>query len=238
MSKEGKNPNIPYRIRSGRNGQNYRYADLTSVRFGRLIALRIVETDKSRHLKWECVCDCGNIKVTAGTSLLQGQTLSCGCLFKEVVSANKKTHGKSGHKIYKVYRGMLTRCYGSLRKYEKRYKGKIFVCDSWRESFENFYKDMGSSYKEGLQLDRIDNDGDYSPENCRWATPQVQSNNKSNNILYSIDGKLLNLRELESISGTLRPTILSRLKRGWDIKKAVYGEPITDINQISQYLVF
>lgn len=222
----------------GSRNRTYNFKDLTGKRYGRLIALEVVGKDKNRHLMWECVCDCGNKKTIAGTSLMSGYTTSCGCYQKEVIGKSGLTHGMSNTKLYNVYRGMIGRCYGNEEKYKKRYKGKIFVCDRWLEDFQNFYDDMSPTYKEGLSLDRIDNNGDYCPENCRWATAEVQSNNKSNNRLYTIGNNSYSIIQWERITGTYRSTIKSRLKRGWDIKEAVYGEPITDIKQISEYLVF
>lgn len=222
----------------GGNGRMYSFNDLTNERFGRLVALGINGKDKNRHLMWECVCDCGSVKDVAGTSLVEGYTMSCGCYHGEAISKSKTTHGKCKTKLYYVYRGMIGRCYGNEKKYQKLYKGKRFVCDRWRDSFQNFYDDMNASYKEGLQLDRINNDGDYEPSNCRWATSMVNSNNKSNNKKYTIGGQTFGIVEWARITGTDRNTIYGRLKRGWDINRAVYGEPVTSINQISEYLVF
>ena len=146
-----------------KNGRKYKYKDLTNVSVGRLVALARINQDKNRSAMWECVCDCGNIKLIAGTSLIEGYTVSCGCYQKEVIGKSGLKHGKCKTKLYYVYRGMIARCYGKERKYHKRYKGKIFVCDRWMEGFQNFYDDMSPSYVEGLSLDRIDNNGDYCP---------------------------------------------------------------------------
>ncbi len=221
-----------------KRGRKYRYKDLTNVRFGRLIALIRIKTDKNRHAMWECICDCGNTKLIAGTSLIEGYTQSCGCYQKEALSKSATKHGKSNTKMYNVYRGMIARCYGNERKYEKRYKGKIFVCKRWLDGFQNFYDDMSTTYQEGLSLDRIDNNGNYEPINCRWTTAEIQANNKSNNKLYTIGNETNSVSQWERISGTNRSTINTRLKRGWNISKAVYGERVTNIEEISQYLIF
>lgn len=223
--------------KAGKN-RTYNFNDLTDIRYGRLVALEAVGKDKNRHIMWECICDCGNKKVVAGTSLMSGYTVSCGCYQKEVMQNVGKTHGKSKTKLYYVYRGMIARCYGKEIKYQERYKGKIFVCDRWLDGFQNFYDDMSPTYKEGLSLDRINNNGNYCPENCRWATAEVQANNKSNNKLYTIGDKSLSISQWERVSGTYRSTIKTRLNRGWDIGRAVYGDPITDVKEITQYLVF
>lgn len=222
----------------GENGQMYPYLDLTNERFGRLVALKISGRDKNRHLMWECVCDCGNIKNIAGTSLIEKYTTSCGCYHRETKSKYNKKHGKSGHKIYKVWLSMKSRCYGNDKKYEKNYKGRIFVCDRWMDSFQNFFDDMFLSYKEGLSLDRINNDGDYCPENCRWTTPEVQSNNKSNNIKYTVGNETHSAKEWEKITGIDRALIARNIKRGVPVQEAIYGKPVTSLSQISQYLVF
>jgi len=143
----------------GENGQNYPFSDLTNERFGRLVAIQISGRDKNRHLMWECVCDCGGIKFVAGTSLIEGYTVSCGCYQKEAIIRSRTIHGKSNTPLYYVWRGIINRCYGNEKKYEKTYKGRIKVCDRWRESFQNFYDDVAPSYKPGLSLDRINNDG-------------------------------------------------------------------------------
>lgn len=222
----------------GKNGRLYPFTDITNERFGRLVALKINGKDRNRHLMWECICDCGAIKIVAGTSLVEGYTMSCGCYYKEVAGKMNFIHGKCSTKIYGVYKGMLYRCYGNEKRYEKHYKGKRFVCERWLQSFQNFYEDMFPTYKEGLQLDRIDNDGDYGPSNCRWVSSKDNSNNKSNNKRYTIGTESRGIVEWERITGTDRNTIASRLKRGWDIERAVYGDAITSLDQISQYLVF
>lgn len=211
--------------------------DISGKRYGRLVATIATGRDKNRHVIWECVCDCGNVKNIAATSLVQGYTLSCGCYYLEVRGKAGKTHGLSTSKIYRVYRGMLDRCNNPTVERHKHYGGRgIKVCDRWMESFENFYEDMFPTYSLGLSLDRINVNGDYDLMNCRWATAQVQSNNKRNNRVYTIGSRSLNLENWASLSGTNKRTIYTRLQRGWHISKAVYGPPIKDMTEISEYL--
>ena len=130
---------------------------------------------------WNCLCICGGTAI-APTSRLKHKTKpvkSCGCLKRETDSNRFKTHGLSGHKLFPTWYQMKHWCENPKNQAYDRYGGRgIFVCDRWKESFQYFLDDMGAAHQEGLSLDRIDNDGPYSFENCRWATPVKQARNK------------------------------------------------------------
>lgn len=160
--------------------------DLTGLRFGRLTVLGIADKVNG-YIHWQCLCDCGTKKSVDGSNLTSGRQKSCGCLNTEKRIARVKTHGLSKTKLYKVWVWMLTRCYNASANRYQHYGGRgIFVCDSWKEDFKTFYDDMFATYRSGLQLDRIDVDGPYSKDNCRWVTPSQNGRNKRES-LYILD---------------------------------------------------
>jgi hypothetical protein len=154
------------------------FIDLTDRRFGRLTVLRRVD-DKPKFVpRWACRCDCGAERVVDGASLRKGHTQSCGCLNRERTSETMRTHGMSGHKVYRVWSAMFDRCLMQNTKNYEDYGGRgITVCDRWYD-FAAFWADMGPTWVDGLTLDRIDNDKGYEPDNCRWATPVEQAANR------------------------------------------------------------
>jgi hypothetical protein len=149
--------------------------------------------------------------------------MGVGC--PECSKEKSTTHGQASSKEYSIWKHMKTRCYNSNYKKYHRYGARgITVCDRWLNSFENFFADMGEC-PEGFSIDRIDNDKNYCPENCRWATQTEQNNNKSNNILLTIYGKTMSLSEWLKVNPYAnRQTVYDRLKKGWTHKQALYGK--------------
>lgn len=131
-----------------------------------------------------CECSCGNKTYVRQDKIKSGHTKSCGCLMKESssrIGKNKKTHGKTDTAEYMVWCDMKSRCFNDKNIAYKNYGGRgITVCDRWKKSFNNFYEDMGDRPTNKHQLDRKDNDGNYSPSNCRWVTPSENSVNRRN----------------------------------------------------------
>lgn len=151
--------------------------DLAGEKFGRWTVLSIGEK-MGKHYGWNCICGCGTPRLVSGPSLRTGITTSCGCRRIEVSKKTFKTHGMAGTKLNRVWSGMKARCSNPKHESYANYGGRgIKVCNRW-QSFDNFLADMGETYRDGLSIDRVDNDGDYEPNNCRWATLAEQATNK------------------------------------------------------------
>lgn len=157
--------------------------DLTGLRFGAWSVLECLGPCQNHNIKWLCLCDCGTRKAIEGGSLKRGLTNSCGCQLASRAAAASTKHGHSGgrnkkpSKTYMVWNGMISRCNGHGKRGKLYYKDRgIVVCERWK-AFENFLADMGEA-PPGLSLDRMDNDGNYEPGNCRWATWNEQARNR------------------------------------------------------------
>lgn len=163
-------------------------------------------------------CVCGNTFETAISSVKSGCTKSCGCLFKKATTR----HGLAKTTEYSSWHSMITRCNDPNYEYYHRYGGRgIKVCERWLNSVENFLEDMGPKPSKNHSLDRIDVDGDYCPENCRWATYKEQSNNKSNSKFIRYDNREMTVTEWAREVGMAKATLFGRLRKGWGVKKSL-----------------
>lgn len=195
-------------------------ADLTGRVFGRLTVVGREGTAGSKPT-WSCRCSCGNSVIRKAIHLSNGHTSSCGCLRKEVTKRRATTHGLSRTATYLVWKGIKRRCYNQHDRCFKHYGGRgIVMCPSWLNSFENFLSDMGERPR-GLTIDRIDNDGPYSPDNCRWIERWKQNRNQRSNRKIKVGEVTKLLCEWAEDLGCHLNTILSRLRMGWSERDAV-----------------
>lgn len=147
--------------------------DLTGLKTGRLTVIKYFGKDKYSHRLWECLCECGNTTIVCAGDL-KGHKQSCGCLDRD----RKTTHGMHKSRIYQIWTDMKSRIDNETHKHYSYYGGRgITYCERWK-TFEGFYEDMCEGYLDNLTLDRIDSDGNYCKENCRWATHTTQQHNQ------------------------------------------------------------
>ena len=193
-------------------------------RYGRLVVIRECERrlipcgKKVREV--ECKCDCGDISCYFVTNFHKGRTKSCGCLKAELTSKRSKTHGSPPE--WNAWRTMKDRCYNSNSNTFQRYGARgIVVCDSWRNSFESFSNDMGPKPSKNHSIDRIDNNGPYSPENCRWATRTEQSRNTRGNRILEFKGRSQCVAAWADELQIKSSTLYARLYEGWSVERAL-----------------
>lgn len=190
-----------------------KFNDLSGLRFGRLTAKEVAQRSsrKGGNTKWLCVCDCGGSGVIYASNLISGQTKSCGCLHKEYLYKHGFTTHASVKPTYSCWKQMKDRCRNPKNKFFHYYGGRgIKVCEKWL-NFEGFLADMGEK-PEGLTLDRIDTNGDYEPNNCRWITQANQMRNTRRNINLTYKGITLTQAEWSRIFNVPWKTLSNRRK--------------------------
>lgn len=207
--------------------------DLTGKRFGRLVAIEDTgEKTKSGHnCIWLCLCDCGNYIKSDTGDLRSGTTKSCGCLRRERMGELNKTHGGRNDRLYLVWMDMRRRCRDEKDVQYKNYGGRgIKVCNGWNDyaafrkwAYQTGYDDTAQPGK--CTLDRIDGNGDYCPENCRWVSMVVQANNKRNNLLLTANGKTMTAAQWERFLGLPKSILSVRKKAGWSDERALFTPP-------------
>lgn len=204
-----------------------RFIDLTNQKFGRLTVIKRV--DQKTPIRWLCQCECGNFKEVYATHLRSGNTRSCGCLAREIavkmghqrdIGKRSFKHGDFGTKLYGIWAGMKRRCYNRNTKYYADYGGRgIKVCEEWKEYINFKQWAVSAGYKEGLTIERINVDFDYSPDNCKWISIHEQNLNKRNSVRIEYQGKIYSIKEIAAITGLKERTIKGRYERGWTTEK-------------------
>ncbi len=203
---------------------NMKVNNLVGRRFTRLEVLERAGSDKKGNAKWLCKCECGNIITVLGNNLKRGTTQSCGCLHIERAKEANTIHGHYYERLYGVWRDIKDRCYNENNKEFFGYGGRgITVCDEWVKDFQAFYDwSMANGYKEGLTIDRINNDKGYSPDNCRWANMKTQSNNRRSNHLITYNGKTQTIAQWADEMEISYDALVARItKYHWTIERAL-----------------
>lgn len=197
-------------------------SDLTGVRRG-LLTVVAIHDRKGGHPRWFCRCDCGGTSIITDYTLRHGTTMSCGCLSSRTTIGDRvRIHGKTSCPEYKVWCGMKRRCLNRNERSYVQYGGRgISICARWANSFEAFLEDMGARPSIRHEVDRIDNNGNYEPGNCRWLLKAKQAQNRRNNTYITHDGKTLCLMEWQRITGIKYATIQHRIYRGWSVSDAL-----------------
>jgi hypothetical protein len=201
------------------------FINLKGQKFNRLLVVDIHDKNKNGTIRYLCKCDCGENTIVQSSKLRNGWTKSCGCLQKEVVSANSSKHNLHKHKLYYVYACMKDRCSNKNNKRYKNYGARgIAVCDEWKNDFKSFYNwAMSNGYNEGLHIDRINNNGNYDPSNCRFISLKENMNNTTRNVWIEINGIKKTAAQWGEETNINGISIAQRVRSGKVGLEAVYG---------------
>lgn len=203
-----------------------RFKDISGNVYDRLTVLKFVGKNKHGHTLWMCKCICGKqVPNVPKGSLSTGNTRSCGCLERELTANRNFSHGKAKTPLYRVYHGITTRCLNTKTPNYKNYGGRGIEC-LWK-SFEEFERDMGEEYyklykgPKTISIHRVDNDGNYSKENCRWTDYVEQANNTRRNHYVTFQGETMTLTQWARKIGSTQERIRARLKLGFSTEQAL-----------------
>lgn len=197
--------------------------DLTGEKYGYLTVMGRAPQDTYYGSKWRCKCVCGKECVVLSSNLRSGRQTSCGCIKTLKAIQRNTTHGVSGNAIYTCWKDMIHRCENPRHASYPDYGGRgIKICEEWHEPKIFYDWSISHGWKKGLTLDRIDNDRDYEPSNCRWTTWEVQANNKRKNHSITYNGKTQTIAQWSIECDIPYDTLYSRIaKRGWNIERAL-----------------
>jgi hypothetical protein len=202
--------------------KNPLFINLAGMRFGMLVVVESNGTKKYGSAEWRCICDCGKSATVLGANLRAGRSKSCGCAKAAHLIKRCKTHGESKtSREYRIWCGMRVRCHNKNAVAYKDYGGRgIKICDRWGK-YEAFLEDMGRCPSAKHSIDRVNPNGDYEPNNCRWATASEQGASRRTSRIYEFEGKRHCIAEWERITGAPIHSLWRRLKLGWDFEKAL-----------------
>jgi hypothetical protein len=196
--------------------------DLVGQKFGKLEVKSFHGKIKS-HYYWNCLCECGNLSRVSGYRLRSGHTKSCGCLRKTAIPG-RYIDGKRTREM-SCWQNMIYRCYNPKNKSYKYYGGRgIQVCERWRDSFENFFEDMGKC-PDGMSIERVDNDGNYEPSNCKWIPKKNQNSNRRDTVIITYNGETKTLNQWATCLG-MNYSILKMRLRNWNNVEKAFTTPI------------
>lgn len=204
-----------------------RHKNLEGLKFGRITVISPSHVH-NRTLMWNCICECGKKSVVISSSLSNGSTKSCGCLAAETRVKGRVVHGRYRTIEYRSWRNMIDRCTYKKHKEYFNYGGRgIKICDSWmgEAGFQTFFNDMGSRPSKKHSLDRINNEGGYCKDNCRWVTIKEQSRNKRSNVIIEYNGRSMCLTDWAVYLGISRILLATRINRKWSIERA-FTQPV------------
>lgn len=199
-----------------------KFDDLTGRRFERLTVIKRVPSLKnSRVTRWLCKCDCGNYTEVNRNNLLHKKCRSCGCLARDIIANNKyrETHNMSRTRLYHIWQGIKQRCLGQGEVSKYYYGRGITYCPEWEE-FENFKEwALSNGYTDELTIDRIDVNGNYEPDNCRWVSAKEQNRNKSTTVYLTLNGKTRSMGEWSELLNIPMSTMVNRRNKGLPVEK-------------------
>lgn len=205
--------------------------DLKCQRFGRLIVKDFVGLNKNRKATWDCLCDCGKKVTVVGTSLINGSTTSCGCYALKSKQERFKKHGLRNHDLYKTWLNIKARCYNPKNNHYKYYGERgIKMCDEWKDNFDNFFNwAINNGWKRGLSIERIDNNKQYEPQNCKWIDIGKQSQNRTtNHYVADKNGNVYTIAEISRKTNINAHTLYSCYNKHKSILPTLYLRGIYD----------
>lgn len=197
-----------------------RYKDLKEMKFGRLLVISRAQ-NCGHNTTWNCICDCGNKTKTTSYNLIKGRARSCGCLALENIKKVNTKHGYRHTRLYNIWCGMKKRCYSTKYEHYDRYGGRgIKVCEEWKNDFVNFKNwALKNGYNDELEIDRVNNNGNYEPNNCKWKSRTMQVRNRSNTIRIEHNGECKTLIEWCKQYEVKYKLAYERYRKKWDFEK-------------------